>query len=373
MKILVFSPDFLPYSGGVAIFVHNICLQLCHQGHQVDVLTQGKGALDQSLPYRVFRYSPFKRLSFLVPVLKTFVLHFRNHYDLVFMGHFAAAPALGAWILGKFGNIPYIILSHGNDLSYSIHSGIDKMAAGFLLKNATLMLANSRFTAKKIREKGYKEALEILNPGIDEKQFHPGVDSSSICRKYDLKNKKVLFTAARLTAKKNIERILLALCKVIKRIPEVHYLIAGDGNERKRLEGLREKLGLNSHVRFLGNVSHNQLPAIYGASDVFILPSYEVRGNIETFGIAFLEASACGKPVIGGRCGGVEDAVIHGKTGLLVDPLNLDEISASIIQLLENQELAHQLGMNGRRKVKEELNLDKMGERLERYLCQVMK
>jgi phosphatidylinositol alpha-1,6-mannosyltransferase len=175
-----------------------------------------------------------------------------------------------------------------------------------------------------------------------------------------------------LVVKKNIDGVLKALRQIIGQVPEVRYLIAGDGEERESLEKLRDALGLQPYVLFLGNIEHSKLPSFYCASDLFILPSYEVKGNVETFGISFIEASACGKPVIAGKGGGVEDAVIDGETGLLVDPCDIDEIAAAILHLLTDHKLACQMGENGRRKAEQLFSWEKVGERLNKIISEVV-
>ena len=164
-----------------------------------------------------------------------------------------------------------------------------------------------------------------------------------------------------------MHNVLLALQKVVEQIPDVLYLIAGDGKERKRLESFCVDLGLRNHVYFLGNIEHNQLPPIYCAADLFVLTPHE-----ETFGISFLEASACGKPVIGGRCGGITDAVIDGETGLLVDVQNVNEITEAIVCLLKDKDLAWRLGENGRRRVARELTWEKVGERFIKFVQDIV-
>ncbi|MBA7672762.1 GDP-mannose-dependent alpha-(1-6)-phosphatidylinositol monomannoside mannosyltransferase [subsurface metagenome] len=99
------------------------------------------------------------------------------------------------------------------------------------------------------------------------------------------------------------------------------------------------------------------MPKYYSASDVFIMPSREIgEKDIEGFGLVFLEANACGKPVIGGKSGGISDAVADGVSGILVDPLNVDEISQALITLLSNRELAVKLGSQGRKRVEEQFS-----------------
>ena len=183
-----------------------------------------------------------------------------------------------------------------------------------------------------------------------------------------------MLTVGRLVGRKNIEGVLRALPRVTEMVPNLLYLIAGDGKDRERLEVASAQMGLSPFVRFLGYVPDGLLPALYCASDVFLMPSLERKNSqdYEGFGIVFSEANACGKPVIGGRSGGMADAVIDGETGLLVDPHSVDEIAAAIIRLLTDQELAHRLGENGRRRVERELSWERVAERLAGFLHGVM-
>ncbi|MGR3303167.1 MAG: glycosyltransferase family 4 protein [Candidatus Scalindua sp.] len=377
MKILVFTLDFPPTPGGVAIFLHNLCLQLCRQGHNVDVLTRSEKSqeIDKKQPYRVYRYSPFKRLSSLKPILSTIYLHQKNRYQVLFMGHFATSHALGVFFLHKLLGIPYVILSHGNDLTrYSIHTKADEVIARLLLNNASLVFANSRFTAECLQKRKYSGRIEILNPGVDVKQFHYQVDTGDICKKYELEGRCVLLTVSRLTAKKNIDGVLRVLPKVIQQIPNVLYLIVGDGEERENLKALTDKLHIRQYVHFLGHTENSKLPALYCSADVFVMPSYVTKdtGDIETFGISFIEASACGKPVIAGKSGGVADAVIDGKTGIFVDPHSVNEMADAIIRLFTDKNLARRLGENGRRRVEKELNWEAVGNTLNNIIIEAI-
>jgi len=137
-------------------------------------------------------------------------------------------------------------------------------------------------------------------------------------------------------------------------------LIIGDGALRKELEDLVKKLKLSEHVIFVGYIAHEDedLLKYYTACDVFIMPSREIKekGDVEGFGIVYLEANACGKPVIGGKSGGVVDAIEDGVTGLLVDPQNINDISKALIKLLINKEYSSELGVTGRKRVEKEFN-----------------
>lgn len=364
MKILVITRDFVPNPGGIAVFLHNLCEQLTFQGHRVDVLAPAVENIRTdgvySASYQVHRFAQWRRLGSVPAIWLALCLHLQHCYDLVFVGHVMSSRALGALVLNKLWRVPYVVLSHGNDLSYSVKTQADKRIVDLVMENATLLLGNSSFTAERIRQAGYKGPLQVLNPGVDPARFHPGVDIGRVRQQYGLDGHRVLLTTARLVAKKNVDGVLRALSKVIGQVPDVLYLVVGEGEQREQLEALCSELGLCCYVHLLGYVENSQLPALYCASDLFVMPTK----SVESFGISFLEANACGKPVIGGWSGGTADAIVDGETGLLVDPHNVDEIAAAIVRLLTDRELARQLGKNGRQRVEQELSWEKVGERL---------
>lgn len=377
MKILLITLDFPPNPGGISIFLQNLCEQLSNFGHKVDVLTSVRDnsvSTGNRRPYDIFRYSSFKFMSSLAPLYKTISLHNKNNYDIIFLGHFITTHALGALFLRKFMNVPYIILSHGNDISGFTKTLIDKLTTRFILSGASLVISNSRFTAHRVNAGGYKGVHEVINPGVDVKLFKPGIDTESVRRQYRLYGRRVILTTARLVAKKNIDSVLRALPDVIKCVPDVLYIVAGDGQERKRLEGLSMELGITDNVKFLGEVENNMLPALYCSSELYVMPSKEIisGGDIETFGISFLEASACGLPVIGSHSGGIYDSVIDNETGLLVNPSDASAIASAIIKLLTDNNLARQFGKNGRQRAEREFSWEIIGKRFESVFARYM-
>jgi phosphatidylinositol alpha-1,6-mannosyltransferase len=131
---------------------------------------------------------------------------------------------------------------------------------------------------------------------------------------------------------------------LLQAVPDVTYLIVGSGPQAG-LDHLACELGVRDHVIFTGLVPDEDLPAIYALCDVFAMPSRQnlVEHSVEGFGLVFLEANACGKPVIGGRSGGISDAVVDGVTGFLVNPQDPQEIANVLKILLTNRELARRL------------------------------
>ena len=359
------------------MFLRNLCLQLDRLGHDVQVLVPWMRSCEESdadLPYQVHRYSDRQRLSSLVPLRETIALHRCYRYDLIFIGHFVTTHALGALVLRVLRKVPYAILCHGNDLHYSLTNWMDRVVAYPLLRKASMVLCNSRATARRVREKGYRGPIKVLHPGVDPDEFRPKLSAQAITERYDLDGRKVLLSVSRLVKRKGHDRVLRALPRVIEEVPNVLYLIAGRGEEEASLRRMVDELGLGGHVVFAGYVEQTLLPSLYCASDLFIMPSFsrDDGHDYEGFGIVFSEANACGLPVIGGRSGGAEDAIIHGETGLLVDPLDVGEIAKAITHLLTDEKLAKKLGTNGRRRVEQELGWNWVGQRLVSCLQEIV-
>lgn len=150
-------------------------------------------------------------------------------------------------------------------------------------------------------------------------------------------------------------------------------MIVGQGVERLRLEKLAEQLGVRGCVTFVGPVDDDELPKYYNDCDVFVMPSREIPQDpsVEAFGIVYLEASACGKPVIGGRSGGAEEAIVDGMTGLLVDPWNIEELAEAINRLLSDGDFARELGENGRHWVKKQMNWERAAQEVKEAILRL--
>jgi phosphatidylinositol alpha-1,6-mannosyltransferase len=157
-----------------------------------------------------------------------------------------------------------------------------------------------------------------------------------------------------------------ALPRLLKTIPRLKYLVVGDGPHRVALENLASVLGVRDKVVFAGQVPAEDLPDVYALSDVFVMTSRDrlEADDVEGFGLVFLEASACGKPVVGSLCGGISDAVVDGITGLLVNPYDSEAIASALERLLHDRDLAMRLGEQGRSRVVREFNWPRVGDRV---------
>ena len=234
------------------------------------------------------------------------------------------------------------------------------------LRQADLVLTISDYARRELVELGVDPAKIVkIRPSVDPGHFHPGVDGSSFRERYGLGSRPLLLTVARLTALqryKGQDMVIRSLPQVLRDVPDILYVIAGDGEDAPYLEGLARDLGVERHVRLLGRVPADDLPSLYACADLFVMASREEharRGTLaEGFGIVFLEASASGKPVIGGDSGGVPEAVLDGTTGFLVPPRDPEAIARTVVRVLTEPGLAERLGQNGRAWVERETTVE---------------
>jgi phosphatidylinositol alpha-1,6-mannosyltransferase len=162
-----------------------------------------------------------------------------------------------------------------------------------------------------------------------------------------------VLTVGNLVERKGHDMVIRTLPKLIRRIPELTYLIVGNGTHRETLDRLAWEVGVRDRIVFAGHVDAADLPAVYALGDVFVMPSrvQPAECEVEGFGLVYLEANACGKPVIGGRSGGIPEAIVDGETGFLVDPEAADEIAQRLEAILTDRELAEGMGRRGRARV----------------------
>lgn len=229
------------------------------------------------------------------------------------------------------------------------------------------VIAVSRFTAERMKQAYRFDAhrYRILPCAIDYIREWP----SSWRLNRPAADSPILLTVARLAEKdrgKGIDKVLLALPRVVKRFPRVQYLIVGDGPLKEEFASLAERLGVQDHVRFLGRVSDEHLAALYSSASVFVMPSSQ-----EGFGIVYLEAWAHGVPVIAGKYDAGSEVVTHGLNGMVVDPEATDELAEAIIWLLAHPVEACAMGQAGYETVKRQYTHEHFRARLASILEEV--
>lgn len=250
-----------------------------------------------------------------------------------------------AWITHTLGGAPYALFVHGTDIDRANRSWRKRILAKHIAKKAFIVFANSQHTAQLAREVLGVEA-HVMTPGVASVTPAPR-DKARKTLNIDV-SQHVVVSVGRLVERKGFDVLMAALNELDER---THVYILGDGPDRARLEALART---HQRVHVLGAVSHEERRLYYSAADVFALPSRSEPGDIEGFGVVFLEAAAYGLPIVAGNSGGVAEAVEDGVTGTLVDPHNSHKIAQAIIAYQRDPELAKTHGEAGEKRVEHE-------------------
>jgi glycosyltransferase involved in cell wall biosynthesis len=297
----------------------------------------------------------------------------QHRVRFVHCGNVKPAGYPARWVYERL-HVPYSLFLYGADLlseQHKIrHSIFKRRAARAIFGGAAVLVAISNWTRDlaltilgDLGLDGHGQRLRVVHPGTDPTLFRPGTDPVGLRERFGLPDggTRWLVTVARLERHKGMDTVIAALPAILAHAPDVRYAVAGTGPDRERLEKLAHRLGLADHVRFLGGVSDRELPAFYNLASVYVGASRRAeRLGVEGFGIALVEASACGLPVVAGNSGGIPDAVRDGETGFLVPPEDPAAFADAICRLLADASLARRLGDNGRRAVEAHFNWDRV-------------
>jgi phosphatidylinositol alpha-1,6-mannosyltransferase len=368
MKVLLITNDYPPIISGISTVFCSVWKLLAPEMNMVVApRINGYEAIDSRVPSPTVRY-PF--VSTVSPVGKTVNLVALFFYTLAVVVKYGVraihagqvlSPGFVCFLFKKFFHMPYFLWVYGGETTEAYTKS---KVLFFLMKRIILaserIFTNSPFVTEEFADFGIDrgKTIEIL-PAVDSSVFRPELVSEELIVRHTLAGKKILLTVSRLTERKGNDLVLKALVKLVDHHPEILYLIVGKGPDEKRLRSLARHLDLENHVIFAGAVEERDLPHYYNLCDVYVMPNREVLSStdsIEGFGISFIEANACGKPVIGGRSGGAEAAIVDGETGFLVDPSNVDELTSKIKLLIEDFHLARSMGRKGRLRVEREFS-----------------
>jgi phosphatidylinositol alpha-1,6-mannosyltransferase len=226
----------------------------------------------------------------------------------------------------------YACWLHGEELGFTSTSRELTWLARRVYRGASTVFANSHNSARLLtRNWGVPEAkVRVVYPGVDAQRFRPDVDGAALRSRVAGPGDVVFLSVGRLQRRKGHDLVLQALARLRGRMPGVRYVIVGDGPHQHQLEADVQALGLSDIVHFAGPALAEDLPAWYAAADVFVMPNRSDGVDFEGFGIVFLEAAAAGLPVIGGRSGGVPEAVEDNVTGRLIDGTDVADLEATM-------------------------------------------
>ena len=355
-KILLVTNDFGPRTGGIETFVIGLLERI--SDHEVTVFTSQQGDTSEydqqwfeKFGVRVIRdQSKILLPSWRVSRAAKEVVASHN-IEIVVFG--AAAPlALMSSALRKSGVKKIIALTHGHEVWWAKIFPFN-FAIKRIGKSVDHLTYLGEFTrqaiSKALTDKSAKEMVKIA-PGIDTAHFIPQPDAMQKRKDLGLQDKKIIISVGRLVHRKGQDKLIEAMPNVLRKIPNAHLLIVGVGPYKNHLEKLVNKLSLKEDVTFAGRIMYDRLPSYLSAADLFAMPSRSrfFGLEVEGLGIVYLEASACGIPVLAGNSGGAPDAVLEGVTGLCVDGTNVAEIASALIEICSDAERASHMGAAGR-------------------------
>ncbi len=360
-SIILATLEYPGQKGGVATYLAN--LVACFPKGSVQVLAPEDPAshdidmLSDAPIYRRNLLLGWIRPRWLGALYWTDWLRKKERAELLIVSHLLPM-GLVARILKRRRGLPYVVIVHGMDVALALKAGGPKRArAKAVLAGAQMVVANSVHTAQLAEALGAtrdKIAIVRPSPGFPLDIALPSDRVEAVRKFYAMPAGYTLLSVGRLVERKGFAEAIQAAALLKQEGRQVHLVIAGDGPQRQKLEALAKSQDVADRVSFLGRVPDEDLPGLYAAANAFVMAPKSIGADVEGFGIVYLEANLMGRPVIGSRTGGVADAVVDGKTGLLVEPGSAAAIAEAVRKLMDDSALAERLGADGRKRVQED-------------------
>ncbi len=352
MRHLFIVNDFPPIVGGQTAYLYNLCRALLPADFLVLAPVCGDtSAFDRAQAFRIIRKPYLSRIPLFEKVMKIFLpllwvpgIMRREKIGMLHCAHVLSTGFVGL-ILKKVYGIDYVIYTYCADiLEYRDHV-FWRFWLRRILLGARHVVTLSHFTRDRLVELGVRpEKIVVSLPRIDTEEF-TGSGEAEILRAQGLEGKRIILSVGRLVERKGNDMTIRAMTLVREKFPNAVYVIFGPGPYAGRLHVLVHELKLEDAVVFIG-YGEPVKRALLRSCEIFAMVSRAIkeRGDVEGFGIVFLEAAACGKPSVAGNSGGVPDAVVDNVTGILVPPEDPVAVAQAIIRLLSEEGLRHQMG-----------------------------
>ncbi len=377
-SICFITYEYPPQIGGEAAYTSGLASVLNNLGNDITVITTTSGkSMDVSKEgdIRVIRLPKSsvlpKMLSFSIDARKILeggelgkidIIHDTSDYNSIIIPSNKKKTPVIATIHHPYAEEKRIYRANTSSVEYfkyAIHRKIDYLEynSKLLCRKSDRLIAVSNYTAKSVTaEYGIQpDKISIIPNAVDINRFNPDIDGMEIRKKLGIAAEKVILFVGRLDFQKGIEYLISAFSKIVKDFPEAKLIVVGDGPLKNNIRAAINEFGISGSVFLMGRTNTDDLPKIYAACDLFVVPSL-----MEGFGIVYLEAMACGKTCIGANIGGVEDAILDGHTGLLVPPADSDSIYRAIKKLLSDEDTLARFGKEGRKRVLENFTWKKV-------------
>lgn len=366
-RTLLVTNDFPPRAGGIQSYLQAIAERLPPDDLVVYAPAwEGDAEFDAALPFTVVRHPTSLMLPSPAVARRAAALLAEHRLTGVWFG--AAAPlALLSGYLRRHGAERIIASTHGHEVGWSMLPG-SRQALRRIGDHTDAVTFVSRYARRRFAAAfGPLAAFEYLPPGVDSEQFAPDpVGRRRIRDRHRLGDAPTVVCVSRLVPRKGQDQLIAAMPAVLAKVPSARLLIVGGGREAGHLARLVQRHRVGHAVTVTGAVPLPELPQHFAAGDVFAMPCRTRGGglDVEGLGIVFLEASACGLPVIAGDSGGAPEAVQPERTGLVVPGLDRAAIADAVIRLLTHPTTATEWGTAGRRWVQQDWNWQRSADQL---------
>jgi len=360
-KTLFVTNDFGPRAGGIETFIIGLIERLPKSSVIVYTSAQEDTAAydaDWLRNYGVEVIRDRAKILLPTPRVNRAVARIVREREIKTIAFGAAAPL--AWMssaLRNAGAQRIVALTHGHEVWWAkvFPFNLIMRRIGSTTDSLTYLGEFTRSAISKALTTKSASAMQKIAPGIDIEHFK-AVDATVLRHSLGLTEKKVIVSVGRLVHRKGQDFLIESMSQILKKVPSAHLLLVGQGPYRKRLEKLANKYSLQKNITFIGRIQYKDLPGYICVGDLFAMPSRSRFAGLEVegLGIVYLEASACGLPVIAGASGGAPDAVIEGVTGFVVDGTNTEKIANRAIQLLLDEKLRISMGSAGRAWIEKE-------------------
>jgi glycosyltransferase involved in cell wall biosynthesis len=327
MRVHMLLTDGFGGFGGISRFNRDFlsALSVCPLVERVHALPRViSDPIEEPIPEAVVyeRRAARGRVSYALAVIRYAVWGPRA--DLVICGHINLLPL--AWIVARLAGARLTLVIHG----YEAWTRASHKVSNLLVNRIDAFIAVSHYSAERfVQWSGVAKAHGFILPNcVNLDQFQPRERDPALVNRYGLRSAIVMLTVGRLAAGeryKGVDEVIEVMPRLLRQLPNLRYLIVGDGSDRARLETKARALGLSDYIIFAGRVAEAEKVAHYNLADVYVMPS---RG--EGFGIALIEAAACGIPVVGSLVDGSRDALLDGQLGRMVDPTKPDDLVQAI-------------------------------------------
>ena len=330
-------PNIFGFKGGVQVYSTFLltALQQLYPEARYDVFLKydthvpsNNSFLSQTRFHHFGRF--YRKIQNLLIILQTILWGLISKPSLIILTH--VNYGILGYALSRLIGTHYWIVAHGDEVWH-----LNNRVYQWIFKQAETVIAVSHYTRNKLmNEQGLSPQQVIVLPNtFDAKRFQIQPKPDYLLQRYHLSPEQpIILTVSRLgktaAPHKGYYQVLQALVKIRQQLDNIHYLIVGKGDAVTQIQSLIQQLNLENYVTLTGFVPDEELCSYYNLCDVFALPSC-----IEGFGIVYLEALACGKPILAGNCDGAVDPLEQGNLGCLVNPNDVDAIAENLIQILQ--------------------------------------